>query len=43
MAVLPSRAYRRGLLMKAHTVRLADPTKILSQKEITVVLAELHR
>src|ERR671918_2207933 len=29
--------------MKAHSARLADPTKILTRREIAIVLAELHR
>jgi integrase/recombinase XerD len=29
--------------MKTHSVRLADPTKILTRREIAIVLGELHR
>jgi integrase len=30
-------------MMKAHSARLADPTKILTRREIGLVLTELHR
>jgi integrase len=33
----------KGPAMKTHSARLADPTKILTRREIALVLAELHR
>ena len=30
-------------MMKTHSARLADPTKILTRREIALVLAELQR
>jgi integrase len=33
----------KGPAMKTHGARLADPTKILTRREIALVLAELHR
>jgi integrase/recombinase XerD len=33
----------KGAAMKTHSARLADPTKILTRREIGLVLGELHR
>src|ERR687896_1346346 len=33
----------KGPAMKTHSARLADPTKILTRREIALVIAELHR